>query len=422
MNLKNIFPKFFSALYFLILFLPPLPDLVLDINTFRLYLFSIINTVALIYILSDNSLSLSLSKVIKDKLSIIILAFIFWGLLSYTYAFNKTEVIVRIFTFINFYITYIIISVFIKNISFKEICSFISLILIAQVSFSLYALDVTTTLREYNFDLNSKIVGIFPNRNITAAIYLIQLPFLIYLILKLKSTFFKIVLSVSGIVVVYIIFLLASRTSYVIIAGLISLNLLYFFLYKRRSISYIKSFSGYLTLTIIIGYIAASLFLGSQNSANPVNRFQSIFVEEESSSTRIRYYTFGVKDFISSPIIGYGLGNFKIISIERDRENIRSYTIPYVMHNDFLEVAVELGIVGLTLFLLIFIYPIYFLLKQINFKNLKTEHIVVLSAVFIYLIDSNLNFPFTRAASLSYLALILGLFYNYLNPINDENS
>ena len=92
------------------------------------------------------------------------------------------------------------------------------------------------------------------------------------------------------------------------------------------------------------------------------------------------------------------------------------------MHNDFLEVAVELGIVGLTLFLLIFIYPIYFLLKQIKIKNLKTEHIVVLSAVFIYIIDSNLNFPFTRAASLSYLALLLGLIYNYLNPINDENN
>ena len=422
MSTKNIFPKIFSALYFLILFLPPLPDLVLDINTFRLYVYSIINTVALIYIISDNSLSLSLSKVIKDKLSIIILAFIVWGLLSYTYAFNKTEVIVRIFTFINFYLTFIIISVFIKKISFKEICSFISLLLLAQVSFSLYALDVTTTIRDYNFDLNSKIIGIFPNRNITAAIYLIQLPFLIYLILKLKSTFFKIVLSISGIVVVYIIFLLASRTSYVIIAGLISLNLLYFFLYKRKSIPYIKSFSGYLTLTIIIGYIAASLFLGSQNSANPVNRFQSIFVEEESSSTRIRYYTFGIKDFVSNPIIGYGLGNFKIISIERDKENIRSYTVPYVMHNDFLEVAVELGIVGLTLFLLIFIYPIYFLLKQIKIKNLKTEHIVVLSAVFIYIIDSNLNFPFTRAASLSYLALLLGLIYNYLNPINDENN
>ena len=422
MNLKNILPKFFSALYFLILFLPPMPDLVLDINTFRLYLCSIINTIALLYILSDKSQSLSLSKVIKDKLSIIIVAFILWGLLSYTYAFNKTEVIVRIFTFVNFYLTYIIISAFIKNISFKEISSFFTLILIAQVSFSLYALDVSTTIRAYDFDLNSQIIGIFPNRNITAAIYLIQLPFLIYFTLKLKNIFFKIILSIIGIVVVYIIFLLASRTSYVIISGLILFNLLYFFLFKRKSILFIKSFSGYLTLTFIIGYVATSLFLGSQNSANPVNRFQSIFVEEESSSTRIRYYTFGIKDFVTNPIIGYGLGNFKIVSIERDRENIRSYTVPYVMHNDFLEVAVELGIIGLILFLSIFIYPIYFLFKRIKIKNLKTEHIVVLSAVFIYIIDSNLNFPFTRADSLSYLALILGLFHNYLNPINDENN
>ena len=76
---------------------------------------SIINTIALLYILSDKSQSLSLSKVIKDKLSIIIVAFILWGLLSYTYAFNKTEVIVRIFTFVNFYLTYIIISAFIKK-------------------------------------------------------------------------------------------------------------------------------------------------------------------------------------------------------------------------------------------------------------------------------------------------------------------
>ena len=74
MNLKKILPKFFLALYFIILFLPPIPDIVLDINTFRLYVFSIINTIALAYILSDNSLSSALSKVIKDKLSLIILA------------------------------------------------------------------------------------------------------------------------------------------------------------------------------------------------------------------------------------------------------------------------------------------------------------------------------------------------------------
>lgn len=420
MNLKKIIPRFFSALYFIIPFLPPIPDIVLDINTFRLYAYSIINTIALAYILSDNTMSLSLSKGIKNKLSLIILAFIFWGLLSYIYAFNKTEVIVRIFTFINFYFTYIIFSVFIKNFSFKEISSFISLILLAQVSFSIYALDVTTTIRAYDFDLNSQIVGVFPNRNITAALYLFQLPFLIYTILELKNNFFKLVLFILGIVVVYILFLLASRTSYVIIAGLILLNLIFFLLFKRKSISFYKSFSGHLTLMFLLGYISASLFLGSQNTANPVNRFQSIFSEEESSSTRIRYYTFAIKDFVSNPVIGYGLGNFKIISIERDKENIRSYTIPYVMHNDFLEVAVELGIIGLSLFLLIFIYPIYVLINRIKIKNLKTEHLALLSMLFIYIVDSNLNFPFTRATSLLYLALILSMFNNYLNPTSDE--
>ena len=422
MNLKKILPKFFLALYFIILFLPPIPDIVLDINTFRLYVFSIINTIALAYILSDNSLSSALSKVIKDKLSLIILAFIFWGLLSYTYAFNKTEVIVRVFTFINFYLTYIIISVFIRKFSFKEICSFISLILLTQVSFSIYALDVTTTLRAYDFDLNSKLVGVFPNRNITAALYLFQLPFLIYLIRKLKNNFIKLILFILSIVVVYILFLLASRTSYVIMMGLLTLNLIFFILYKRKSKSFFKSFPGYLTLIIILGYVTASLFLGTQNTANPLNRVQTMFVEEESSNTRIRYYTFAIKDFISSPIIGYGLGNFKIISIERDKENIRSYTVPYVMHNDFLEVAVELGIIGLILFLLIFIYPIYILFKRNKIKNLKTEQLVLLSSIFVYVVDSNLNFPFTRAASLLYLALILGMFNNYLNPISDENN
>jgi hypothetical protein len=71
---------------------------------------------------------------------------------------------------------------------------------------------------------------------------------------------------------------------------------------------------------------------------------------------------------------------------------------------------------------LIFIYPIYFLLKRIKIKNLKTEHLVLLSMLFIYVVDSNLNFPFTRAASLLYLALILGMFNNYLNPLSDENN
>lgn len=422
MRVKNIIPKSIIVLYFLFLFSPPLGEMVLDIKTFRLYGYSILNTVAMIYILTDDSHNAHLSKIIKGKLSLIIIGFITWGLLSYIYAFNKTEVIVRIFTFVNFYVTYLVVAVLIKKISFRYIAYLLTFLLLAQVSISLWQIDTLTALRNYDFSMNSKIIGIFSNRNVTAALYLLQLPFLIYLIVELKNKFLKVCLFLLGLLVVYVLFLLASRTSYVVMFILITANILLFFVKKEKLKVYFNSFSGYLTSILLIGLLISYFSLGSENDANPVNRLQSIEIGETSANTRLRYYTFAVKDFVSSPIIGYGLGNFKIISIERDKENINSYTIPYTMHNDFLEVAVELGLIGLLLFLGIFIYPVYSIYMMHGVKNLKIEHFVLLSSLLIYVADSNLNFPFIRASSLLYLALILASMGNYLKLNTNEDS
>jgi O-antigen ligase len=376
----------------------------------------------MVYILTDDSHNTYLSKIIKGKLSLIILGFISWGLLSYIYAFNKTEVIVRIFTFVNFYITYLVFAVLIREISFRHIAYFFSLMLLSQVSVSLWQIDTLTALRNYDFSMNSRIIGIFSNRNVTAAIYLLQLPFLIYLLVELKNKFLKVCLFFLGLLVVYVLFLLASRTSYVVMVVLISSNFLFFLINKEKLTSLFKTFSGYLSSMILVGFIISYISLGSENEANPINRIQSIEISETSANTRLRYYTFAVKDFVSSPIIGYGLGNFKIISIERDKENISSYIIPYTMHNDFLEVAVELGIIGLVLFTLIFIYPVYSLFKTNKINNIKIEHIVLLSCLIVYVSDSNLNFPFTRTSSLLYLAFIIASLRNYLNSSNNETT
>ena len=371
MRVRNIIPKSIIVLYFLTLFAFPIGDMILDIRTLRLYLYSILNTVTMVYILTDDSHNNYLSKIIKGKLSLIILGFITWGLLSYIYAFNKTEVIVRIFTFVNFYITYLVFAVLIRGISFRHIAYFFTLILLSQVSVSLWQIDTLTALRNYDFSMNSQIIGIFSNRNVTAAIYLLQLPFLIYLIIELKNKFFKASLFFLGLLVVYVLFLLASRTSYVVMIVLTLSNLLFFLINKEKLTSLLKTYSSYLSSMLVVGFIIAYFSLGSENEANPINRLQSIEISETSANTRLRYYTIAVKDFVSSPIIGYGLGNFKIISIERDKENISSYIIPYTMHNDFLEVAVELGIIGLVLFILIFIYPVILFLRPIKLIILK---------------------------------------------------
>jgi len=180
------------------------------------------------------------------------------------------------------------------------------------------------------------------------------------------------------------------------------------------------SILGYLTMLILVGYIATTITLGSDNETNMIKRIQTIDYSETSTNTRLRYYKFGVKDFFKNPFIGYGLGNFKIISVERDKENINSYIVPYTMHNDFLEVAVELGIVGLILFVLIFTYPLYLIFKRFKILNFNSVHIILLLSISVYLIDSNLNFPFTRSVSLFYLALILNFLIYYAYEYNDE--
>ena len=69
-KLKNLLPKIIIGIYFAVLFSPPLGDIVLDIRTFRLYIYSILNTVAIVYILTDESHNSVLSKIIKDKLNV----------------------------------------------------------------------------------------------------------------------------------------------------------------------------------------------------------------------------------------------------------------------------------------------------------------------------------------------------------------
>ena len=52
----------------------------------------------------------------------------------------------------------------------------------------------------------------------------------------------------------------------------------------------------------------------------------------------------------------YVIGNWKIISIKYDSENIQNYIIPYNAHNDFLEAFAETGIFGFIFGKRIFIF------------------------------------------------------------------
>ena len=416
---KKIATCVLTITYFISIFIFPSTD-VLDINSWRLLMFSAINTISLAYIFFNNDLSDSFLYALKSKIGISVAAFIVWGLSSYFYALNQNEVIIRSMTFVNFYVSFLTLYTFITFNKFKPItiAIFISLVVGCQLLLSYNALYDITRVRPYDFSFNNFLVGVFPNRNITSAMYLFQLPFVLYVFVSSKFKSLKLFSAILSFLLLNMVFLMGSRTAYVILTAVCLAFFICFIVLKNNELrSYFKIYF----IVLIAALLFSTFSLGTKNDAFIANRVSTIDFTEESTNTRLRYYRHGSNQLFNNPLIGVGLGNWKIVSVEKEKDKIISYIVPYTMHNDFLEVASELGVIGLIIFILIF----YFALKNSwnLFNRIKSDPIVLVgpTMLMIYIIDSNLNFPFTRSSQLFYLSFVLALSLYYKKYYNEIN-
>ena len=174
-----------------------------------------------------------------------------------------------------------------------------------------------------------------------------------------------------------------------------------------------------------------SNFLGKSES-NISNRISSLntFLEndkkvDESLNQRIAFYTQSINTIIRNPIFGVGIGNWKLKSIDTNKENITGYIVPYHVHNDYLEIGSEIGLVGLAIYLTILLFAfkdVIIKFLKIIFTKSKTgknyiEYIVISLFAYTYFIDSNINFPFHRPIVLINLIILLA----YLNTTKQLN-
>ena len=121
-----------------------------------------------------------------------------------------------------------------NKFSFLNISIIISIFFIAQLFFSYSNYFTLIEYKPYTFEENYLLMGIYNNRNVTSALYLLQLPFLVYIILKTKSVFVKVISYVIYFAAAYLIFLLASRTAYVIITILLLSIVIISFLKEKK--------------------------------------------------------------------------------------------------------------------------------------------------------------------------------------------
>ena len=81
-----------------------------------------------------------------------------------------------------------------------------------------------------------------------------------------------------------------------------------------------------------------STLVYSLNYNTPLRqKFEAIteFSNDKSFNNRMDYYSIGFNLFKRSPIIGHGIGSWKIISLDDSVINTKSNEASYYAHNDF---------------------------------------------------------------------------------------
>lgn len=354
-------------------------------------------------------------KFFKSSTLYVYAFFILQALISILYSSNFS---VSIVDFSRHFVLFSSIIIFLsllqsKPFSFYNICFIISCFLIYEVAVSLFPLFSFIYKNGFNFSIIDSIdvdslKGVTGNRNITTASIVIKIPFLFHLVVN--SNFYKrLFFSFFSVLPIISLFLINSRAallSFIFIAFVFLISIL---MYKKRKL--ISSLL--LSIPIILSFLIVK-FIVPDNNSDTVERLSSITFSNESSSQRFFLWENAI-DFISkNPLIGSGIGTWKVESSFYWGTYGYNYLVPFHAHNDFLEFSTELGILGGLTYLLLF----FLMLFRSSFLFLKTKSskflVIFLSSVALF-VDSFLNFPFERPIIQVMFCLLLALIIFYEN-------
>lgn len=332
----------------------------------------------LIFVAIDNSLNMmmmlpviicliairiiSKEKRVNNKklfISLIFLALIYCistiiNLIINTESINSLSII-RIFYYLEiFTYIYLIISNSFKKSHIKKILKF-------NVNSSIIIACVLIFCFFYFGDIGKNsvknIFGNYIEENYTAALLSFNSILLLYIVEFEDKNIVKLKYYLGLLILLYATFLSGSRASFFAIA----ISSLYFLVKKyifTKSAITIKN----IILIVILFSLLMMIIVNLQNILPEFiyNRFFNKSLNDYSNQTRLTYWKSGVIGFLKQPLLGYGVGNY-------------SYFIPDMLklnktvmaHNTYLDILLDVGIIGFSFYLYLVFSNIKYILKNI---------------------------------------------------------
>lgn len=280
----------------------------------------------------------------------------------------------------------------------------------------------------------------YGTQNATAASLAIQIPFLLWGLLKHTSKW-KVFSIISLVIGVSALLLIGARTavlSAMVYSILFIIYLIVDGLRKKHSINYTKIFVlPFIGIVLVSYFFAININRIDESKPNTFNDLVFAPVKGTSNKTkksfitnasgRMVYYEMALDDFKSKPLKGVGIGNWKLsnkdkffASAQRDK-----FIYPLRVHNDFLQILAEVGVLGFLSYVFIFLTLIFCILK-LFFRNQNSDdrwiYVIIIFALLGYGLDALINFPLERTPIqghfVSIASLILAFFYTENKPEN----
>ena len=332
-----------------------------------------IGCITILFLFYSSYIRLNKSRINFQKSIIVVLSGIYL-LFSCLNSGNLNESLITLYKII------IIISVFYASyIAIRRINN--AFLLICHVFTISIFFETFYALIDF-FIINDSFTGISQNRNISSSSLVIKLIFLIYLIDYAKSAYVKIFLQTLEILALLSIVLLQSRLGLISIFGIYFLYLILFRSSRKQ---------------IIFSTLIFTLFFFYFNNNNFENKIEKDFAfqdisNDESINQRLNFYQISIGLFNESPLKGNGLGSWKYRSIQNNKYKKNSVLVPYYTHNDFLQILMEIGIIGLFIYLTFFTL----LIKNLLQKKGEKKFIPLIITLIIVIANSLINFPIHR--------------------------
>ncbi|MDO4783150.1 MAG: O-antigen ligase family protein [Capnocytophaga felis] len=392
-----------------------------DSNAPKFYMFAILNLIVaglLFFVRDFRQKQNALFGFFTNKIGIAYSVILICALLSFVKVINVEEGILHFFkVFTTFSAAWMVSALVIYNP--KAVTS-----LAVAMTFLLFY-DALKTFEGIGkiikgIGTDGDIKSSYSNKNILSSAMFIKIPFAIWLFYFKRGTL-KYIGGAGILLGTLSIFFMSTRAFYiatfVMLFTLIVYGIVHYFFLRR------KDMLPTVGLHVLFVAISFGIFSFVQGNMYPK-------AMRESTSFRARLSTIGDTDNVSNnlrktawtttffemipndPLLGVGIGNWKVRYLEHENSYSPHYIYMYKAHNDFLEVTAETGIVAGLAFIGIFLLMAYYFCKSTYLHKNRNEEawlFLPLLGLFAYFFDAFFNFPQDRPEIQSLFAIYVGI-------------